>query len=109
MGTNRQDRRPQIRPGALIVDNIGVVRVLPDVPPHDPVFDNAAIPGPAEIQSRLMRLAPEDLADHLVPCGLACVNLALYTAAPPVEDEFVSQGSDMSEETSGHLDTVRHN
>jgi primosomal protein N' (replication factor Y) len=41
MGTNRQDRRPQIRPGALIVDNIGVVRVLPDVPAIDRVFDYA--------------------------------------------------------------------
>jgi hypothetical protein len=48
------------------------------------LFDTATVAGPAEIQSRLMRLAPEDLADHLVPCGLACVNLALYTAAPPV-------------------------
>ena len=73
------------------------------------LFDPAAVPGPAELQSRLMRLAPEDLADHLLPCGLACLNLALYTAAPPVEEEYVSQSSSMSQETSGHCDKVRHN
>jgi hypothetical protein len=73
------------------------------------MFDSTSNPGPAEIQSRLMRLTPEDLADHLVPCGLACVNLALYTAAPPVEEEFVPQVVQGPEETSGHLDEVRHN
>lgn len=73
------------------------------------LFDTGSIPGPAEIQSRLMRLAPDDLTDYLIPCGLACVNLALYTAAPPVDDEYISQGNRMSEETTGHLHTVRHN
>jgi hypothetical protein len=73
------------------------------------LFGTGSFPRPAEIQSRLMRLTPEDLADQLVPCGLACVNLALYTAAPPVDDEFVSPESGMPQETSGHLDTVRHN
>lgn len=57
------------------------------------------------IQSRLTRLTPTDLADELEPCGLACVNLAVYTAAPPVENEFTGR----IEETTGHLDGVRHN
>jgi len=39
----------------------------------------------ANLQSRLMRLGPDDLADDLEACGLRCVNLALYTSAPPVE------------------------
>ncbi len=75
------------------------------------LFDPAAPPGPAEIQSRLTRLTPEDLADDLAPCGLACVNLAVYTAAPPVDDEFVvqiPQGTG-AQETTGHLNGVRHN
>jgi hypothetical protein len=75
----------------------------------DNLFDPAAAPGPAEIQSRLTRLTPEDLADDLVPCGLACVNLAIYTAAPPVDDEFVPQVSQGPQETAGHLDGVGHN
>lgn len=61
--------------------------------------------GPGGFQSRLTRLTPTDLADDLTPYGLTCVNLAVYTAAPPVENEFSGQ----VEETSGHLDGVRHN
>ncbi len=70
------------------------------------MFGSTETAGPAEIQSRLTRLTPEDLADDLVPCGLACVNLAIYTAAPPVENEFVTAGA---QETAGHLDGVGHN
>ena len=70
------------------------------------MFGYTETAGPAEIQSRLTRLTPEDLADDLVPCGLACVNLAIYTAAPPVENEFVTAGA---QETAGHLDGVGHN
>ena len=73
------------------------------------LFDPTATPEPAEIQSRLTRLVPEELADDLAPCGLACVNLAIYTAAPPVEDEFVPQVAQGLQETSGHLDDVEHN
>ena len=73
------------------------------------LFDSAATHEPAEIQSRLTRLVPEELADDLAPCGLACVNLAIYTAAPPVEDEFVPQVAQGPQETSGHLDGVGHN
>jgi len=76
------------------------------------LFDPEAPSEPAEIQSRLTRLAPEDLADDLAPCGLACVNLAIYTAAPPVEDEFVPQvvqEVQAVQETTGHLDGVGHN
>ncbi len=75
------------------------------------LFDPAATPSAAEIQSRLTRLTPEDLADDLAPCGLSCVNLAIYTAAPPVDDEFVpsfDQETDVHE-TAGHLDVVGHN
>ena len=75
------------------------------------MVDPAAAHGPAEIQSRLTRLSPEELADDLAPCGLACVNLAIYTAAPPVDDEFVPQ-ADLEtavHETAGHLDGVGHN
>ena len=39
----------------------------------------------ATLQSRVMGLGPADLADDLDACGLRCVNLALYTSAPPVE------------------------
>jgi hypothetical protein len=60
------------------------------------LFDSAVALGSAEIQSRLTRLAPEDLADHLFPCGLSCVNVALYTAAPPVDSEFVPRGAEVS-------------
>jgi hypothetical protein len=59
----------------------------------DNLFGPPALPpNSLEIQSRLTRLVPQDLADHLRPCGLACVNLALYTAVPPVESEFVPLG-----------------
>ncbi len=70
------------------------------------MFGRTESPGPGEIQSRLTRLNPEDLADELAPCGLACVNLAIYTAAPPVENEYVTAGV---QETAGHLDGVGHN
>jgi hypothetical protein len=73
------------------------------------LFGSGTLPGPMEMQSRLTRLAPADLADHLVPCGLACVNLALYTAAPPVGDGYGSRDSEMPQETPGHLDPVGHN
>jgi len=75
------------------------------------LFGPTAAPGPGEIQSRLTRLTPEDLADDLTPCGLACVNLALYTAALPVEDEFVSSVEQETalHVTTGHLDGVGHN
>ncbi len=75
------------------------------------LFDPAATTEPAEIQSRLTRLVPEELADDLAPCGLACVNLAVYTAAPPVDDEFVPQVDQETavHETAGHLDGVGHN
>ena len=65
-----------------------------------------AITGPGEIQPRLTRLTPEDLTDDLAPYGLTCVNLAIYTAAPPVENEY---GPEISHETSGQLDGVGHN
>lgn len=70
------------------------------------IFGSDETAGPGEIQSRLTRLTPEDLADELAPCGLACVNLAIYTAAPPVENEYVTAGA---QETAGHLDGVGHN
>jgi hypothetical protein len=70
------------------------------------LFEPGTALGAAEIQSRLMRLTPADLDDDLAPCGLSCLNLAVYTAAPPVEDAFVLQGA---EETAGHLDGVGHN
>ena len=75
------------------------------------LFDPAAAPSPAEIQSRLTRLTPKDLADDLAPCGLSCVNLALYTAAPPVDDEFAPQVEQETDdhETAGHLNVVGHN
>jgi len=75
------------------------------------LFDPAAAPSPAEIQSRLTRLTPKDLADDLAPCGLSCVNLALYTAAPPVDDEFAPQAEQETDdhETAGHLNVVEHN
>jgi hypothetical protein len=60
------------------------------------LYDAGVSLGPVEVQSRLTRLTPEDLADHLFPCGLACLNLALYTAAPPVENEYVPQGAEVS-------------
>lgn len=41
--------------------------------------------GIGAVQSRLTGLDREDLQDGLELCGLRCVNLALYTAAPPVE------------------------
>jgi len=44
--------------------------------------------GTAAVQSRLTALGPQDLADDLETCGLRCVNLALYTAAPPVESDL---------------------
>ena len=72
----------------------------------DSLFGTNETAGPAEIQSRLTALTPEDLAEGLAPCGLACVNLAIYTAAPPVENEYVTQGA---QETAGHLDGVGHN
>ncbi|MEN8008341.1 MAG: hypothetical protein ABFS42_15100 [Candidatus Krumholzibacteriota bacterium] len=72
----------------------------------DHTFGHAETAGSAEIQSRLTGLTPEDLADDLAPCGLACVNLAIYTAAPPVENEFVTVGP---QETAGHLNGVGHN
>jgi hypothetical protein len=43
------------------------------------------LPDPAAVQGHLTGLTPADLADGLESCGLACVNLALYTSAPPVE------------------------
>mgnify|MGYP001817811324 CR=1 FL=1 len=46
-------------------------------------FDD--LPDPAAVQGRLTGLTPADLADGLESCGLRCVNLALYTMAPPVE------------------------
>jgi len=39
----------------------------------------------ATIQSTLTRLAPEDLSEELDEFGLACSQLAVYTAVPPVE------------------------
>jgi hypothetical protein len=70
------------------------------------MFGSGGAAGPGEVQSRLTGLTPADLADDLAPCGLACVNLAVYTAAPPVENEYVSPAV---HETAGHLDGVGHN
>ena len=44
-------------------------------------------PTPSEIQTRLTHLEPEDLDEDLNPCGLGCTHLAVYTAAPPIDDE----------------------
>lgn len=40
---------------------------------------------PAAVQARLTALRAVDLADDLSPCGLACRELAVYTAAAPVD------------------------
>ena len=69
------------------------------------MLEGVASEGPGGLQSCLTRLTPADLADDLVPCGLACLNLAVYTAAPPVDSEYTGQ----AEETAGHLHPVRHN
>jgi hypothetical protein len=39
----------------------------------------------AEVQSRLMELSVEELSEGLASYGLACSQLALYTATPPAE------------------------
>jgi hypothetical protein len=70
------------------------------------LFGSAELAGPAEFQARLTRLTPGDLADDLMSCGLACLNLAIYTAAPPVENDYVDREV---QETAGHLDGVGHN
>ena len=44
-----------------------------------------------ELQARLTRLTPDDLNDDLNICGLQCSHLAVYTSAPPVEDEIASE------------------
>lgn len=41
----------------------------------------------AALQARLTGLRAQDLAEELAPCGLACRELAVYTAAPPVDHE----------------------
>ena len=40
----------------------------------------------AEIQSRLTNLNPEEVAEGLAEHGLACSQVAVYTAVPPVEN-----------------------
>jgi hypothetical protein len=40
----------------------------------------------ASLQSTLMNLSPDSLTEELQGVGLACRQLALYTAQPPVED-----------------------
>ena len=53
----------------------------------DPASPEDAAWSSTEVQARLTRLLPEDLADELAPCGLACRHLAIYTAHPPVDHE----------------------
>jgi len=64
----------------------------------------------SDVQMRLGRLAPADLDDDLEPYGLACVQLAVYTAQPPVEDD--GEGGRRATavlHTAGHFDGVGHN
>jgi len=51
-------------------------------------LDGATGPSAIEIQARLTRLMPDDLNEDLNACGLRCTHLAVYTSAPPVEDEL---------------------
>jgi len=46
-----------------------------------------------EVQARLTRLSPDDLNEDLSCCGLRCTHLAVYTSAPPVEDELSCERS----------------
>ena len=65
---------------------------------------------PASVQARLTSLGASDLADELAACGLACRQLALYTAQPPVDQERRSLASRVSGESvpmSGHSETLR--
>lgn len=50
--------------------------------------DSETTAGAYELQARLTRLSPADLNDELNSCGLNCTRLAVYTAAPPVEDQI---------------------
>jgi hypothetical protein len=49
--------------------------------------DSETTAGAYELQARLTRLSPADLNDELNACGLNCTRLAVYTAAPPVEEQ----------------------
>jgi hypothetical protein len=61
-----------------------------------------ACPGDlAQLQSRLTHLQGEDLDEELEPFGLACEQLALYTACPPSEDGLPS--------AAGQFGTTLHN
>lgn len=59
--------------------------------------ENAAAPA---LQARLTQLTPGDLNEDLADFGLSCTHLAVYTAAPPSEDDAsaetvpVHQGTD---------------
>jgi len=55
----------------------------------------------AGLQSLLTRLTPDELSDELASCGLSCTSLAVYTAAPPIED--------CAPESAGQFHDVSHN
>jgi hypothetical protein len=58
-------------------------------------------PSPAHLQARLTHLDPSDLDEELAPCGLACAEAALYTAAGPVEEGSPTE--------AGQFTTLQHN
>ena len=60
----------------------------------------------SELQAQITRLEPRDLSENLEPCGLVCVNLAVYTAAPPVEHQ---DRIGWQPETAGQFPGVGHN
>jgi len=55
------------------------------------VAETEAAPGDTEIQAHLMRLTPQDLNDELNANGLNCTHLAVYTSAPPLEDDQTTE------------------
>lgn len=83
-------------------------RLLPPAP-------GTGVATEAALQARLTGLRAQDLAEELAPCGLACRELAVYTAAAPVDHDTrrhdsapaggVANGTALP--MSGHSDHLR--
>ena len=77
-----------------------------------PLQSGTAGPSPTELQARLTGMGPQSLADDLAPCGLACRQLALYTARAPVDQDRLRQPAGAEADPvpmSGHSEDLRHN
>lgn len=73
-----------------------------------PAGSDGPTPSSTSLQARLTGLRPVDLAEGLAPCGLACRQLAVYTADPPVDSRRAAPAADEAAmPMSGHSEDVR--